>query len=523
MKLAVAATLLIELPAPFLLLAPFRAARLAGAALQAALQALIVFSGNYNFFNLLTGCLALTLLDDDVAWVSGRRAPRRSAGPAWTWAAFTALGPLGFVHAAVEGSRALGLAVVLGVLGAGAGAMFAFEAPAGPDGRGFDVALTLTPDALTGFVGRALLPVLYAWGVVLVLGTGADVLSALGSPGNRPADARSTGPGGAARRLRRAAGAAGSAGWRLAVGGACLGAFAAGAVPFASLHPPTQAHLWEQWPPVKAVYLAASKWHVTAGYGLFRRMTGVGDRGEGLKTARPEIEVLGSADGTVWEPFVFRYKPGPLHRSPPWVAPHQPRLDWQMWFAALSTYQSNPWFVHLMWRLLQGSPAVRGLLDEASPFRDAAPKFVKADLYHCESMQPPRREGRGTDLLPKDDFTRPGGEGDAWWARERVGEYFPAVDLGNASLRKFAEDFTKGTEQARQSARGAHGSLDMSAAAPAGPTDFVRAVQRLNRLANDHAGALGLGLAGAVVGGEVAKGLRRRRRAAGRPPKQKTQ
>ena len=55
-------------------------------------------------------------------------------------------------------------------------------------------------------------------------------------------------------------------------------------------------------------------------------MTGVGDQGEGLKTARPEIEVLGSADGTVWEPFVFRYKPGPLHRSPPWVAPHQPRL-----------------------------------------------------------------------------------------------------------------------------------------------------------------------------------------------------
>ena len=192
LKLAVAATLLIELPAPFLLLAPFRAARLAGAALQAALQALIVLSGNYNFFNLLTGCLALTLLDDDVAWVSGRRAPRRSAGPAWTWTAFTALGPLGFVHAAVEGSRALGLAVVLGVLGAGAGAMFAFEAPAGPDGRGFDVALTLTSDALTGIVGRALLPVLYAWGVVLVLGTGADILSAqsdnIGAPGVREDD-----------------------------------------------------------------------------------------------------------------------------------------------------------------------------------------------------------------------------------------------------------------------------------------------------------------------------------------------
>ena len=62
-----------------------------------------------------------------------------------------------------------------------------FEAPAGPDGRGFDGALTLTSDALTGLVGRALLPVLHAWGAVLVLGTGADILSALGVPGNKPA------------------------------------------------------------------------------------------------------------------------------------------------------------------------------------------------------------------------------------------------------------------------------------------------------------------------------------------------
>ena len=67
-----------------------------------------------------------------------------------------------------------------------------FEAPAGPDGQGFDVALTLTSDALTGLVGRALLPVLYAWGVVLVLGTGADILSAqsdnIGAPGVREHD-----------------------------------------------------------------------------------------------------------------------------------------------------------------------------------------------------------------------------------------------------------------------------------------------------------------------------------------------
>jgi len=34
------------------------------------------------------------------------------------------------------------------------------------------------------------------------------------------------------------------------------------------------------------------------------------------------------------------------------TAPHQPRLDWQMWFAALASYQNNPWFLNLVYRLL---------------------------------------------------------------------------------------------------------------------------------------------------------------------------
>ena len=35
-------------------------------------------------------------------------------------------------------------------------------------------------------------------------------------------------------------------------------------------------------------------------------------------------------------------------------APHQPRLDWQMWFAALGRYEHNPWLIHLIYRLLVG-------------------------------------------------------------------------------------------------------------------------------------------------------------------------
>src|SRR5207248_315162 len=69
-------------------------------------------------------------------------------------------------------------------------------------------------------------------------------------------------------------------------------------------------------------------------YGLFRVMT----------TTRAEIVVEGSDDGETWQVYQFRYKPGEARRAPPLVEPHQPRLDWQMWFAALGSFDATPWF-----------------------------------------------------------------------------------------------------------------------------------------------------------------------------------
>ena len=97
-------------------------------------------------------------------------------------------------------------------------------------------------------------------------------------------------------------------------------------------------------------------------YGLFAVMT----------TSRAEIVVEGSNDGQTWLAYEFKYKPGDLARRPPWVAPYQPRLDWQMWFAALGNYQQNRWFESFMIRLLQGSPEVTALL-ENNPFVTAPP------------------------------------------------------------------------------------------------------------------------------------------------------
>jgi hypothetical protein len=130
-------------------------------------------------------------------------------------------------------------------------------------------------------------------------------------------------------------------------------------------------------------------------YGLFAVMT----------TSRPEIIVEGSNDGQNWLAYEFKYKPGDVTRPPGWVAPYQPRLDWQMWFAALGTCNYNPWFEIFMLRLQQGSPDVLALLGR-NPFPDAPPRYVRARLYDYHF----------TDLAAR----RAGG---AWWRRDLMGAY----------------------------------------------------------------------------------------------------
>ena len=100
------------------------------------------------------------------------------------------------------------------------------------------------------------------------------------------------------------------------------------------------------------LYERLGAFRIVNGYGLFRVMT----------KDRCEIVLEGSADGIDWLPYEFKWKPGDVKRAPGWCAPHQPRLDWQMWFAALGTPRENPWFAALIYRLLQGSHEVNDLL-----------------------------------------------------------------------------------------------------------------------------------------------------------------
>ena len=155
------------------------------------------------------------------------------------------------------------------------------------------------------------------------------------------------------------------------------------------------------WQIVAPVASAIAPFRSVNSYGLFAMMT----------TTRPEIVVEGSSDGATWTAYEFKYKPGDLNRPPPWVAPHQPRLDWQMWFAALGRYEDNGWFQSLLVHLLEGSPDVLALLDR-DPFNGTHPRYVRAVLYRYRFADPESHRATG-----------------AWWTRERIGNYSPVISL----------------------------------------------------------------------------------------------
>ena len=127
------------------------------------------------------------------------------------------------------------------------------------------------------------------------------------------------------------------------------------------------------------------------GYGLFRSMT----------TERPEIAVEWSSDGTIWQEYQWRYKPSETGRRPRLTGPHMPRLDWQMWFAALAPRRAD-WLEPFAQRLLESEHSVLALLRDPP---STAPLFVRLVLYdyRFSTAEERRRDGR-------------------WWVRERLGE-----------------------------------------------------------------------------------------------------
>jgi hypothetical protein len=141
-------------------------------------------------------------------------------------------------------------------------------------------------------------------------------------------------------------------------------------------------------------------------------------------TERREVVFEGASDPVItsltkWSQYEFKGQPGDLRRRPCQVAPYQLRLDWQMWFAAMSGPEEYPWTLNFVWKLLHNDAATLSLL-ASNPFPDKPPRYVRAVLYHYQFA--PRGDAAG-----------------AWWQRTALGLWLPPLSADDPRLRQWLE------------------------------------------------------------------------------------
>ena len=147
-------------------------------------------------------------------------------------------------------------------------------------------------------------------------------------------------------------------------------------------------------------------WHLVNTYGAFGHVTRI----------RYEVIVEGTeaahlTPDAVWREYEFKGKPGDLRRRPRQFAPYHLRLDWLMWFAAISPGYARGWFVAFAEKLLQNDAATLALIRH-NPFAESPPTFVRARLFRYRFST--RRERRDSGV---------------WWHRTPVSDYLPPVRL----------------------------------------------------------------------------------------------
>ncbi|KAM9684692.1 lipase maturation factor 2 [Dama dama] len=377
-KLSVVATFLIEIAVPPLFFVPVRRLRLAAFYSQVLLQVLIIITGNYNFFNLLTLVLTTALLDDTHLAAKSSTSRRKRTPSSWPKALLAVLTLL--LELAVYGLLTYGVVHCFGL-------EVDWEQHVVRSRTNF------TFHQFSQWLKTVTLPTMWlgaaslAWELLTALWRWVQVRGLL-------------------QKLCAAV--------QLSVfGTATVALFMISLVPYSYMEPSSHGRLWTG---AHRLFGTVEHLQLANSYGLFRRMTGLG--------GRPEVVLEGSYDGLQWTEIEFMYKPGNLSRPPPIVVPHQPRLDWQMWFAALGPHTHSPWFTSLVLRLLQGKEPVIRLIQNhmpGYPFHKQPPTYVRAQRY-------------------KYWFSHPWEQGQ-WWRRQWVEEFFPSVSLGDPTLDMLLRQF----------------------------------------------------------------------------------
>lgn len=158
--------------------------------------------------------------------------------------------------------------------------------------------------------------------------------------------------------------------------------------------------LWHGAPLLSAPIALLEPFRIANSYGLFANMT----------PHRYEIEFQGSDDGQHWTPYEFRYKPQTLRERPRIYAPYQPRFDWNLWFASLTSWDLAPIVPLTEERLLEGSRDVLGLFRN-DPFPQHPPHRVRVVLWQYWFSTPQEKRTQGI-----------------WWRREWRGTYAPTIE-----------------------------------------------------------------------------------------------
>jgi hypothetical protein len=203
------------------------------------------------------------------------------------------------------------------------------------------------------------------------------------------------------RARTNSASAAASRGRRITVGGLCL------LVAYLSIGPVGNLLSTRQ-----AMNTSFDRLHLVNTYGAFGHIGKV----------RREIIILGTLDpnpgpSSDWVEYEFKCKPGDPGRRPCIVSPYHLRLDWQIWFAAMADYRSQPWFVHFVYKLLHADSGALGLLD-TDPFDGRRPTAIRADLYEYH-------------LAPL--------RSDVFWQRQAIGVYLPMLRADDPQLQQAIE------------------------------------------------------------------------------------
>jgi lipase maturation factor 1 len=154
------------------------------------------------------------------------------------------------------------------------------------------------------------------------------------------------------------------------------------------------------WPLPPTPVSVLEPFRIANRYGLFAVMT----RG------RYEIEFQGSYDGQTWLVYPFRFKPQDPGKAPGIYAPYQPRFDWNLWFASLSSWRQEPIVVRTEQSLLRGDADVQ-LLFSGNPFPHVPPRQVRAVIWQYWFTTPSEKRSRGL-----------------WWKRQQLGLYAPTLE-----------------------------------------------------------------------------------------------